>query len=222
MGRGFHQQLRRPAVGCETGDWSHVDVYLTKTLDYRTLLLAGSRWEGELLRWTTERTSTVVAVGAGLGLALACDVRIVSEKARFGTAFKNVGLSGDFGSSYFLPRLIGAGHAREMDLTEAEIGVIGFAATVHDVGMTLVSPDALDRGGALTPDERGRMERHPELGAELLKPIGEGGICWPCVFKACKEAGTSYYIVEQDSCYDASPFDCLAESYRFLAALAKG
>jgi 2-(1,2-epoxy-1,2-dihydrophenyl)acetyl-CoA isomerase len=61
-----------------------------------------------------------VAVGAGLGLALACDVRIVSDKARFGTAFKNVGLSGDYGSSYFLPRLIGAGRAREMFLT-AEI-----------------------------------------------------------------------------------------------------
>jgi len=61
-----------------------------------------------------------VAVGAGLGLALGCDVRIVSDKARFGTAFKNVGLSGDYGSSYLLPRLIGAGRAREMFLT-AEI-----------------------------------------------------------------------------------------------------
>ena len=61
-----------------------------------------------------------VAVGAGLGLALSCDVRIVSDKARFGTAFKNVGLSGDFGSSHFLQRLIGVGRAREMYLT-AEI-----------------------------------------------------------------------------------------------------
>lgn len=55
---------RRPAYACETGDWSHVDVYLTKTTDYRLLLLAGSRWEDELLRWTTERGTTVVAVGA--------------------------------------------------------------------------------------------------------------------------------------------------------------
>ncbi|MGH2632877.1 MAG: enoyl-CoA hydratase/isomerase family protein [Tepidiformaceae bacterium] len=58
-----------------------------------------------------------VAVGAGLGLALGCDVRIVSDRARFGTAFKNVGLSGDYGSSFFLQRLIGAGRAREMYLT---------------------------------------------------------------------------------------------------------
>ena len=41
---------RLPAYGCETADWSHVDVYLTKTTDYRMLLLAGSRWEAELLR----------------------------------------------------------------------------------------------------------------------------------------------------------------------------
>ncbi len=55
---------RLPAVGCETGDWSHVDVYLTKTTDYRMLLLGGSRWEPQLLDWTTKRGSTVVAVGA--------------------------------------------------------------------------------------------------------------------------------------------------------------
>jgi 2-(1,2-epoxy-1,2-dihydrophenyl)acetyl-CoA isomerase len=61
-----------------------------------------------------------VAVGAGLGLALGCDVRICSDRARFGTAFKNIGLSGDFGSSYLLPRLIGMGRAREMYFT-AEI-----------------------------------------------------------------------------------------------------
>ena len=36
---------RLRAYGCETGDWSHVDVYLTKTTDYRMLLLGGSRWE---------------------------------------------------------------------------------------------------------------------------------------------------------------------------------
>ncbi len=61
-----------------------------------------------------------VAVGAGLGLALGCDIRICSDRARFGTAFKNVGLSGDYGSSFFLQRLVGAGRARDLYLT-AEI-----------------------------------------------------------------------------------------------------
>jgi glutamine---fructose-6-phosphate transaminase (isomerizing) len=54
---------RRPAHAGETGDWSHVDVYLTKTLDYRLLLLPGSPYDAELLRWTAERGSTVVSVG---------------------------------------------------------------------------------------------------------------------------------------------------------------
>jgi glucosamine 6-phosphate synthetase-like amidotransferase/phosphosugar isomerase protein len=54
---------RRPAVGCETGDWSHVDVYLTKTTDYRLLVFAGSPWEEQLAEWTTARGSTVVGVG---------------------------------------------------------------------------------------------------------------------------------------------------------------
>ena len=60
---------RLPAVGCETGDWSHVDVYLTKTTDYRLLLFTGSAWEPELLRWVRERGSTLVAVGPGVSEA---------------------------------------------------------------------------------------------------------------------------------------------------------
>lgn len=55
---------RRPAYACETGDWSHIDVYLTKTTDYRMLLLAGSAWDGQAMDWVRERGSTVVAVGA--------------------------------------------------------------------------------------------------------------------------------------------------------------
>ena len=79
---------RRSAHAHETGDWSHVDVYLTKTTDYRMLLLAGSRWEDELLRWCAERGSTVVAVGADVeGAAFSLryqhdddhDVRLVTE-----------------------------------------------------------------------------------------------------------------------------------------------
>lgn len=55
---------RRAAVACETGDWAHVDVYLTKTLDYRAILFAGSRWDDQALAWLAKRRSTVVAVGA--------------------------------------------------------------------------------------------------------------------------------------------------------------
>lgn len=53
------------------------------------------------------------AAGAGLSVALAADIRFCSDKARFITAFARVALSGDFGGSYLLQRLIGTGRARE-------------------------------------------------------------------------------------------------------------
>ena len=79
---------RLPAVGCETGDWSHVDVYLTKTTDYRLLVFAGSAWEDQLAEWTAARCSTVVGVGGivpGAGYQLRYpgdtdeDVRLLTE-----------------------------------------------------------------------------------------------------------------------------------------------
>ena len=54
------------------------------------------------------------AAGAGLAMALACDLRVASESARFITAFVKVGFSGDFGGSYFLSKLVGTGKAREL------------------------------------------------------------------------------------------------------------
>jgi len=56
------------------------------------------------------------AFGAGLGIALACDLRIAGITARFGTAFAGVGFSGDFGGSYHLTKLAGPAKAREMYL----------------------------------------------------------------------------------------------------------
>ncbi len=54
------------------------------------------------------------AAGAGLSLALACDLRIATPESKFTTAFAKVGLSGDFGGSYFLPKIVGAAKAREL------------------------------------------------------------------------------------------------------------
>ena len=61
------------------------------------------------------------AAGAGLAMALACDLRVASESARFITAFAKVGFSGDFGGSYFLSKLIGSGKARELYYTGAPL-----------------------------------------------------------------------------------------------------
>lgn len=57
------------------------------------------------------------AIGAGCNLALACDLRIASEKARFGQVFVKRGLIPDWGGTYFLPRLVGTAVALEMALT---------------------------------------------------------------------------------------------------------
>jgi 2-(1,2-epoxy-1,2-dihydrophenyl)acetyl-CoA isomerase len=54
------------------------------------------------------------AAGAGLSLALACDLRIMSSAAIMTTAFARVGFSGDFGGTYFLTQLVGSAKAREM------------------------------------------------------------------------------------------------------------
>jgi 2-(1,2-epoxy-1,2-dihydrophenyl)acetyl-CoA isomerase len=88
------------------------------------------RWASELRRWhdatslklhTMPKPAVAIvnghAAGAGMALALACDVRLCSTQARFGTAFRNVGLSGDFGLSYFLPHIVGTGRARELFFT---------------------------------------------------------------------------------------------------------
>jgi 2-(1,2-epoxy-1,2-dihydrophenyl)acetyl-CoA isomerase len=54
------------------------------------------------------------AAGAGLSLALACDLRIMSSNAILTTAFARVGFSGDYGGTYFLTQLVGSAKAREL------------------------------------------------------------------------------------------------------------
>jgi 2-(1,2-epoxy-1,2-dihydrophenyl)acetyl-CoA isomerase len=54
------------------------------------------------------------AAGAGLSIALACDLRVMAEPAFMTTAFARVGFSGDYGGTYFLTKLVGAAKAREM------------------------------------------------------------------------------------------------------------
>ncbi len=61
------------ADACETGDWLHVDLYLTKRPGYALLLLPGSRYDDELLGWRDQRSFEVVSVGrelAGASMAV--------------------------------------------------------------------------------------------------------------------------------------------------------
>ena len=58
-----------------------------------------------------------VVAGAGLGIAVACDIRVASSSASFRAAWTRVGLVPDAGSAYFLPRIVGWGRATDMILT---------------------------------------------------------------------------------------------------------
>jgi 2-(1,2-epoxy-1,2-dihydrophenyl)acetyl-CoA isomerase len=80
-----------------------------------------------------------VAAGAGMSLALACDLRIAGESVRMTTAFAKVGLSGDYGGTYFLTQLVGPSKARELYLTAEVLD----ASRLLALGMvTRVVPDA--------------------------------------------------------------------------------
>ncbi len=79
-----------------------------------------------------------VAAGAGMSLALACDMRIAGASARMTTAFAKVGLSGDYGGHWYLNRLVGPSKARELYFTSAMLD----AAKIEQLGLAMkVVPD---------------------------------------------------------------------------------
>jgi 2-(1,2-epoxy-1,2-dihydrophenyl)acetyl-CoA isomerase len=72
-----------------------------------------------------------VAAGAGLSLAVACDIRLAHEEARFTQAFARIGLVPDSGGTFFLPRVVGYARALELSMTSDMID----AQTALDVGL---------------------------------------------------------------------------------------
>ncbi|TAK54548.1 MAG: enoyl-CoA hydratase [Gammaproteobacteria bacterium] len=82
-----------------------------------------------------------VAAGAGMDMALACDIRIASEHASFRQAYVRVGLIPFDGGMYWLPRLVGPGRAAEMMLTGDPVD----AATAERIGLVnrVVPPEQL-------------------------------------------------------------------------------
>ena len=130
----------------------------------------GLRAKMEVSRWLHEMPKPTIAMvrgaaaGAGLSLALACDLRIAADTARFATAFARVGYSGDFGGSWFLTQLVGTAKARELYYT-ADI---------------LDAPQALALGvvNRVVPDARleeetlalaGKLARGPRVALRYMK-----------------------------------------------------
>lgn len=106
------------------------------------------------------------AAGAGMNLALACDLRIASENAAFGQNFAKVGLFPDFGGTYFLPRLVGPARAAEMFYAGEMIS----AAEAERVGVVshVVQHDRLaDEARALA----GKLAAAPPIAARAVKKV---------------------------------------------------
>ena len=114
------------------------------------------------------------AAGAGLSMAMACDLRIAAEDAKITTAFAKVGLAGDYGGSYFMSQILGPAKAREMYLLSpllsgAEAAAIGLvtravpAAEAFDAALALATQ--LAEGPTAT---YGRMKRNIAAAADGL------------------------------------------------------
>ena len=102
-------------------------------------------WVGDWVRAVVACEKPVIAgvngaaAGAGFGLALACDVRIVAQSAKLTAGYARRGLSPDAGVSYFLPRHVGVGRAAEILLTGRDVD----AAEAERIGLAAVlAPDA--------------------------------------------------------------------------------
>ncbi len=104
------------------------------------------------------------AIGAGCDLALMCDMRVASEKARFGETFLNVGIIPGDGGAYFLPRAVGMAKACEITFTgdiidgrdALEMGLVNYL-TAHDA--LLPRANELARKIAAKPPEALRMSK---------------------------------------------------------------
>jgi 2-(1,2-epoxy-1,2-dihydrophenyl)acetyl-CoA isomerase len=84
-----------------------------------------------------------VAAGAGFSLTLGCDIRVAASSARFLMAYANIGASADGGSTYLLPRLVGAGRAMELYLASQPLSAQG----ALEIGLVtqVVEDEALQR-----------------------------------------------------------------------------
>jgi 2-(1,2-epoxy-1,2-dihydrophenyl)acetyl-CoA isomerase len=139
-GRGF----------CAGGDVKSMGNRAVKVFEERAAgIVQSGRVAAQLQRTPKPIIAMVngVAVGAGLGMAGACDIRIAGRSARFGAGFIKIGLSGDWGGTWTLTRLVGTAKARELfftgDMSDAEealrIGLVNKVADDTDLLETTMS-----------------------------------------------------------------------------------
>jgi 2-(1,2-epoxy-1,2-dihydrophenyl)acetyl-CoA isomerase len=137
----------------------------------------------ELLRGMAKPNVAMIrgpAVGAGFGLAAACDFRIVSDTACFRAGFVAAGYSGDFGLAYSLVRLVGGAKARELILLDRPIP----AEEAHRLGLvTAIVPDA---------------ELEAEAEAFARRFVGGPGVAYRCAKANIEAAETLAFAAALD------------------------
>lgn len=157
-GRGFSAGQDLAEFGQVTGKFSVGD-HLRH--GYNRLILAMRALEKPIIAKVNG-----VAAGAGLGLALAADLRIASEKASFVTAFIGIGLAPDSGVSWHLQRLIGP--ARAFELLASGRKVRAEEALTLGLVNQVVSAEALD---ATVAAMAGQFAQAPTRGIGLTKRV---------------------------------------------------
>ena len=137
-----------------------------ESLEGATAALRALMRSAQLLREMPQVTIAAIngpCAGAGLAWACACDLRYAAASARFATAFIDAGLSGDFGGSWTLPRIVGPGKARELYLLADRFD----ADEALRIGLVAkVVPDA-----ELIPHVRGVAERLRQKAPLALRAI---------------------------------------------------
>jgi len=184
---------------CAGGDIQTMAALKTEhhSATFRARLEAGN----EIVRAIRRMPKPVVAsvngpaAGAGVSLAMACDLRIASDSATFTQAFVKIGLHPDWGGTFFLPRLVGAGRAIEMfflgepvDAAEAQrIGLVNF-----------VTPQ--DQLAAETRKLAERLAAQPPLSLSLLKEALYER------YKTQLDSMMAYEVGAQMKCFDSEEF----------------
>lgn len=143
-----------------------------------------------------------IAVGIGFHFAIACDILIASERARFGEGFVNIGIHPDGGGTYLLPRRIGIGRACEMvftgriiDAQEADkIGLVNrvvpvdqLESTVKELAMSLAKGPSIAIGLSKISLYQGQ---HTNLEIALEAEARAQAICFHT--QDCKEGVTAF------------------------------
>lgn len=142
-----------------TADGHAIDFTTTLRNEYNPIIL-----QLQALNMPTIASINGVAAGMGWSLALACDLRLCSSKAKFVSAFSGIGLVPDCGMSWTLPRLVG--YARALEIAWLSEPLTADTAAESNLVSRVIEPDQLATG---THELARRLSHGPTKGYVLTR-----------------------------------------------------